>query len=170
MVNGVLLVVVKIDLAELPWEAKHLIILDHGQDVTRLIVTDYHRKPVESWIPSLFHHSLLCKKLSVFSPFSTQVIWVSSAETRRLLCSNGSIFHEVFRLLSRYLQRSYSRFSPFLGLVFSYRCCKVVFDDIPTVSYAWSSSETQGQTVRSGKRGPFLKTFFALFFPGIRKS
>lgn len=42
MVKGVLRVGGRIDLAELRWEAKHPIILDHGQDVTRLIVTDYH--------------------------------------------------------------------------------------------------------------------------------
>lgn len=69
MVNGVLRVGGRADLAELPWEATHPIILDHGQDITRLIVTDYNRKPVESQIPSLFHHSLLCKKRLVFLLF-----------------------------------------------------------------------------------------------------
>ena len=42
--NGVLHVGGRIDQAELSWEAKHLIILDRGNDVNRLILTDYHPK------------------------------------------------------------------------------------------------------------------------------
>ena len=87
MVNGVLRVGGRIDLAELPREAKHPIILDHGKDVTRLIVTDYHRKPVESQIPSLFHHSLLSKKRLVFLLFfhTSDLSFFSGDQTFTLL-------------------------------------------------------------------------------------
>ncbi|XP_032228574.2 uncharacterized protein LOC116612041 [Nematostella vectensis] len=39
LVDGVLRVGGRIDRADIPWETKHPILLDHGQDVTRLIVT-----------------------------------------------------------------------------------------------------------------------------------
>jgi hypothetical protein len=48
LVNGILRVGGRIDKAELPWEAKHPIILDHGHDITRLIAIHYHRKLIHA--------------------------------------------------------------------------------------------------------------------------
>jgi hypothetical protein len=48
LVNGILRVGGRIDKAELLWEAKHPIILDHGHDITRLIAIHYHRKLIHA--------------------------------------------------------------------------------------------------------------------------
>ena len=54
--EGVLRVGGRIDKAELPWETKHPIILDHGHDITRLIVIDYHRKLIHAGVEHVFNH------------------------------------------------------------------------------------------------------------------
>jgi hypothetical protein len=56
LVNGILCVGGRIDKAELPWEAKHPIILDHGHDITRLIVIHYHRKLIHARVEHVFNH------------------------------------------------------------------------------------------------------------------
>ena len=43
-------------MAELPWEAKHPIILDHGHDVKRLIVTDCQRKLIHAGVEHVFNN------------------------------------------------------------------------------------------------------------------
>jgi hypothetical protein len=43
LMDGVLRVGGRIEKAEIPWESKHPVILDHRHDVTRLIVIHYHR-------------------------------------------------------------------------------------------------------------------------------
>ena len=54
--EGVLRVGGRIDKAKLPWEAKHPIILDHGHDITRLIVIDYHGKVIHAGVEHVFNH------------------------------------------------------------------------------------------------------------------
>ncbi|XP_048578060.1 uncharacterized protein LOC116619332 [Nematostella vectensis] len=56
LVDGVLRVGGRIDRADIPWETKHPIILDHGQDVTRLIVTEYHQKLRHVGVEHVFNH------------------------------------------------------------------------------------------------------------------
>ena len=56
LVHGALRVGGRIDQAELPWEAKHPIILDHGHDVTRMIVIHYHRKLIHAGVEHVFNH------------------------------------------------------------------------------------------------------------------
>lgn len=56
LVHGVLRVGGRIDKADLPWEAKHPIILDYGHDITRLIVIDYHRKLTHAGVEHMFNH------------------------------------------------------------------------------------------------------------------
>jgi hypothetical protein len=56
LVNGILRVGGRIDKAELPWEAKHPIILDHGHDITRLIAIHYHRKLIHAGVEHVFNH------------------------------------------------------------------------------------------------------------------
>ena len=55
-VDEILRVGGRIDQAELPWEAKHPIILDHGHDVTRMIVIRYHRKLIHAGVEHAFNH------------------------------------------------------------------------------------------------------------------
>ena len=52
--EGVLRVGGRIDKAELPWETKHPIILDHGHDITRLIIVDYHRNLIHAGVEHVF--------------------------------------------------------------------------------------------------------------------
>ena len=54
--EGVLRVGGRIDKAELPWETKHPIILDHGHDITHLIIIDYHRKLIHAGVEHVFNH------------------------------------------------------------------------------------------------------------------
>ena len=54
--EGVLRVGGRIDKAELPWETKRPIILDHEHDITRLIVIDYHRKLIHAGVEHAFNH------------------------------------------------------------------------------------------------------------------
>ncbi|XP_048587422.1 uncharacterized protein LOC116616705 [Nematostella vectensis] len=56
LVDGVLRVGGRKDRADIPWETKHPIILDHGQDVTRLIVTEYHQKLRHVGVEHVFNH------------------------------------------------------------------------------------------------------------------
>ncbi|XP_028405257.1 uncharacterized protein LOC114527763 [Dendronephthya gigantea] len=54
LVDGILRVGGRIDKTELPWDAKHPIILDHAHDITRLI--DYHRKLIHAGVEHVFNH------------------------------------------------------------------------------------------------------------------
>ena len=54
--DGVLRVGGRIEKAEIPWESKHPVILDHGHDVTRLIVIHYHRKLIHAGVEHVFNH------------------------------------------------------------------------------------------------------------------
>ena len=56
LLEGVLRVDGRIGKATLPWETKHPIILDHGHDITRLIVIDYHRKLIHAGVEHVFNH------------------------------------------------------------------------------------------------------------------
>ena len=56
LVRGVLHVGGRIDRAELPWVSRHPIILDHGHEITRLIVADYHRKLLHAGVEHVFNH------------------------------------------------------------------------------------------------------------------
>ena len=56
LVDGVLRVGGRMDKAEIPWSARHPIILDHGHDVTRLIVLDYHRRLTHAGVEHVFNH------------------------------------------------------------------------------------------------------------------
>ena len=60
LVDSVLRVGGKIEKAKIPWESKHPVILDHGHDVTRLIVTHYHRKLIHAGVEHVFNH--ICEK------------------------------------------------------------------------------------------------------------
>ena len=46
----------RIDKAELPWEAKHPIVLDHSHEITRLIVIHYHRRLIHAGVEHVFNH------------------------------------------------------------------------------------------------------------------
>ena len=56
LVDGVLRVGGRIQKAEIPWESKHLVIVDHGHDVTRLVVIRYHRKLIHAGVEHVFNH------------------------------------------------------------------------------------------------------------------
>ena len=56
LVDGVLRVGGRIEKAEIPWESKHPVILDHGHDITRLIVIHYHRKLIHAGVEHVFNH------------------------------------------------------------------------------------------------------------------
>ena len=43
------------DKAELPWETKHLIVLDHSHNITRLIVIHYHRRLIHAVVEYQLH-------------------------------------------------------------------------------------------------------------------
>ena len=56
LTDGVLRVGGSIDKAELPWETKHSIVLDHPHDITRLIVIHYHRRVIQAGVEHVFNH------------------------------------------------------------------------------------------------------------------
>ena len=56
LTDGVLRVGGRIDKAELPWETKHPIVLDHSHEITRLIVIHYHRRLIHAGVEHVFNH------------------------------------------------------------------------------------------------------------------
>ncbi len=56
LVNGVLRVGRRIDKAELLWEGKHPIILNHAHDITCLVVIYYHQKLIHTGVEHVFNH------------------------------------------------------------------------------------------------------------------
>ena len=56
LTDGVLRVGGRIDKAELSWETKHPIVLDHSHEITRLIVIHYHRRLIHAGVEHVFNH------------------------------------------------------------------------------------------------------------------